>query len=75
MQIGLNKQLNYDANGNLLIATGFKSRPYNRELLCGMCRKIIYTERCKTETIYVVEQSVKYGHLCQDCWQKFNEMQ
>ena len=75
MQVEINKEMNFDAKGNLLIAAGFKSKPDKRELYCGMCRKIIYSEWLKSETIYVIEQSVKYGYLCPDCWQKFNEMQ
>ena len=73
MQPTLNKESNLDANGNLLRAAGFKCVPYKHELLCGMCRKIIYIDRSSFETIYVVEQSVIYGHLCGDCWQKYNE--
>jgi hypothetical protein len=75
MQPGINNELNFDSKANLLIAAGFKSEPYQRELYCGMCRKTIYSDRNKFETIYVVEQSVKYGHLCHDCWQKYNETQ
>ena len=75
MQPRINNELDFDSKANLLIAAGFKSEPYKRELYCGMCRKIIYSEQYTSETIYVVEQSVRYGHLCRECWQKFNEMQ
>ena len=72
MQPRINNELNFDNKANLLIAAGFKSEPYKRELYCGMCHKTIYSDWNKFETIYVVEQSVEYGHLCRDCWQKYN---
>ena len=59
----------------LLLAAGFKKPPCSPDLFCGICRRTIYSESNRLETIYVNEDSLRFEFLCSKCGQKYSKPQ
>ena len=75
MKQNMETSLNFADADRLLLAAGFKKPQCSRDLSCGVCRKTIYSDANRFETIYVNEQSVKFGFLCRKCGQKYFKAQ
>ena len=71
MHKDIDTSLNFVNIDKLLLAAGFKKPQSRPELFCGICRKTIYSNNNRFETIYVVEQSLRFGFLCSKCGQKY----
>lgn len=71
MQKDIETSLNFANANRLLLAAGFKKPQCSRDLFCGVCRKTIYSDVNRFETIYVNEQSLKFELLCSECGEKY----
>lgn len=71
MQKDMNTSLNFDNADKLLLAAGFKKPQCSLDVFCGNCRKKIYSNNNRFETIYVNEQSLRFELLCSECGQNY----